>query len=61
MYNTTVELLWKISKKLDWDLIIFIEDINEKKTDIWDSIKQDVDERSQILNNEYQKKLAVGA
>lgn len=37
-YNPTIEQLWKISKKLGWTFRINLEDNNETKTEIWDTV-----------------------
>ena len=65
VYNPTVELLWKISKKLNWSFKVILED-KEEMTNIWDSAELNVDDINNTTNNDnsnkmYQDKLAVGS
>ena len=54
-YNPTIEQLWKISKKLGWTFRINLEDNNETKTEIWDtvnsSIQLNLDDIDKLVKN----------
>lgn len=57
-YNPTVEQLWKVSKKLGWNLQVVLEDNESNIPQVWDSVQVEESNESNIL---FEKLELIGA
>lgn len=55
-YNPTVEQLWKVSKKLGWNLKIVLEDNETKTPQVWDNVEVEVSNENDKLLRELELK-----
>lgn len=51
-YNPTVEQLWKVSKKLGWDLSVVLENNEAKTPQVWDNAEVEVSDDGNNLFKE---------
>lgn len=51
-YNPTVEQLWKVSKKLGWNLKVVLEDNEAKTPQVWDNVETELVNNSDNLFEE---------